>query len=204
VADIRHAGVDVPIKPEIYRSMLQYPQRVFDVMFRTSSPEGVMRAAREQMRAYDSAVPVFAFRSLADIVGDATATTRYSSGLLALSALLTSILCGFGVYSAFAYAVAARRREFGIRIALGAQRRGLAMDVLCRAGSVAGAGLAGGLVIAMVSSRVLASLLFDVSHRDPAVFAAAAIALALLALGAAWVPAHRAATVDPIVVLRDL
>jgi putative ABC transport system permease protein len=202
VADIRHAGVDFPIKPEIYRSMLQYPQRVFDVMLRTSSPERVMTAAREQVRAFDAAVPVFAFRPLADTVNDATATTRYSSGLLALSAALTSILCGFGVYSMFAYAVAARHRELGIRIALGAHPRRLAADVLWRAAGVAGAGLFVGLMLALSSTRVLAGLLYEVSPRDPAIVSAAACALTALALGAAWVPARRAARVDPIIALR--
>ena len=204
VADIRHGGIELPVKPEIYLPIMQRSRQVFSIMLRTSHADTVLPELRRRLRAFDAEMPVFNMRALDDAVSDATATTRYSTRLLMLSALLASILCGVGVYSAFAYVVTARRREFGIRIALGARPRILARDVLLRAAAVAGIGLAAGVPLALASSTALSSLLFEVSPRDPVVATVAAAALALLALAAAWVPARRAAAVDPILALRDV
>ena len=204
VADIRHGGIDMPVKPEVYLPIMQRSRQLFQVLLRTSHPDAVLPELRRRLRAFDAEMPVFDVRALDDVVSDATATTRYSSRLLMLSALLTAALCAAGVYSAFAFAVAARRREFGIRIALGARPRVLAGHVLLQAAFVAGLGVAAGVPLALASSTALAGLLFEVSPRDPVVATAAAAILALMALAAAWAPARRAATVDPIIALRDV
>ena len=203
VADIRHGGIDLPVKPEVYLPIMQRSRSIFQVMVRTSSPDRVIPELRRRLQAFDAEMPVFTVRALGDLVSDATATIRYSSRLLVLSALLTSLLCGAGVYSAFAYFVAARRRELGIRIALGARPRTLASGVLLRAASLVVVGLAAGLPLALASSSAVATLLFEVSPRDPLVATAAAATLAALGLAAAWIPARRAANVDPILALRD-
>ena len=203
VADVRHGGIDLPVKPEVYLPILQSARSVFQVVLRTSNPDLAALELRRRLRSFDAEMPVFGLRPLDAAVQDATATVRYSSRLLGLSALVTSILCAYGVFSAFAYVVAGRRREFGIRVALGAQPRSLAGDVLFRAAGVAGLGLAAGLPLALASSNLLAGLLYEVSPRDPVVSVGAAATLVTVALGASCVPARRAATVDPIVVLRE-
>jgi putative ABC transport system permease protein len=147
---------------------------MFQVLLRTSDPDRVIPELRRRLQAFDAEMPVFDVRSLDDVVSDATATIRYSSRLLVLSALLAAILCRTGVYSAFAFLVAARRRELGIRIALGARPRTLASDVLRRAASVAVLGLAAGVPLALASSTALGGLLFEVSPRDPVVATVAA------------------------------
>ena len=203
VADIRHAGVDVPVKPEVYRASWQYPHSVFDVMLRTSiAPQRVVTEIRDVVQAFDSGVPVFAIRPLSDTVDQATAESRYSATLLGLFAGIAAVLCALGVYSVFAYAVARQQRELGIRIALGATSARMEIDVLWRMARVVSAGLAAGVLLAFASSRLLASLLYEVSPRDPAAIVAAVCALEMAALVGAWLPARRAGRVDPIVVLR--
>ena len=203
VADIRHAGVDVPVKPEVYRASWQYPHSVFDVMLRTSiAPQRVATEIRDVVQAFDSGVPVFAIRPLSDTVDQATAESRYSATLLGLFAGIAAVLCALGVYSVFAYAVARQQRELGIRIALGATSARMEIDVLWRMARVVSAGLAAGVLLAFASSRLLASLLYEVSPRDPAAIVAAVCALEMAALVGAWLPARRAGRVDPIVVLR--
>ena len=172
-------------------------------MIRTSlPPEAVAPQARALVRAFDPDVPVFAASLLADVVADATATARYSSALLSLFAAITAVLCGVGVFSVLAYGIAARRHELGIRIALGADPRRMVLDVMRQASALLFAGLAAGLVASGFATRVLASLLYEVSPRDPFVMAGAALAITVIALGAAVVPARRAARVDPLVALR--
>jgi len=203
VADIRHAGVDVPVKPEVYRASWQYPHSVFDVMLRTSiAPQRVATEIRDVVQAFDSGVPVFAIRPLSDTVDQATAESRYSATLLGLFAGIAAVLCALGVYSVFAYAVARQQRELGIRIALGATSARMEIDVLRRMARVVSVGLAAGVLLTFASSRLLASLLYEVSPRDPAAIVAAVCALEMAALVGAWLPARRAGRVDPIVVLR--
>ena len=204
VTDIRHGGVEMPPKPEIYRAALQSPRQEFEMMIRTSmQPESVATAAREQVRAFDAEVPVFAMKRLDDVVADATATTRYSSGLLSLFAAITAVLCAFGVFSVLAYGVASRQRELGIRIALGAAPRRLVLNVVGDAARLLIAGVGAGLVAALFATRVIAGMLYEVSPRDPGVMIGATVVIAVSALLAAWVPARRAALTNPIAALKS-
>jgi putative ABC transport system permease protein len=204
VTDIRHGGLEVPSKPEIYRAALQYPRQEFAMMIRTSiQPERVAAQAREHVRAFDAEVPVFATRSLADIVADATATARYSSALLSLFAAITGVLCSFGVFSVLAYGVASRQRELGIRIALGAGPRRMVCSVVGDAARLLFGGIGMGLIAVVFTTRVARSMLYEVSPGDPGVIIGAVVAIAVSALLAAWVPARRAARTDPMVALKS-
>jgi putative ABC transport system permease protein len=190
VTDIRHGGLEVPSKPEIYRAALQYPRQEFAMMIRTSiQPERVAAQAREHVRAFDAEVPVFATRSLADIVADATATARYSSALLSLFAAITG--------------VASRQRELGIRIALGAGPRRMVCSVVGDAARLLFGGIGMGLIAVVFTTRVARSMLYEVSPGDPGVIIGAVVAIAVSALLAAWVPARRAARTDPMVALKS-
>lgn len=116
---------------------------------------------------------------------------------------MAALVAGTGIYGALSYRVSRRRRELGIRIALGAMAGHVRLQVLRRAGWLLAVGLTLGLASAFALSRLLASLLFEVSERDPLVFALAPAAFIVIGLVAAWPPAHRATAVDPVRVLAS-
>ena len=204
VADIRHAGVELPPRPEVYRATLQHSRQEFEMVIRTSRQgDRVAAGAREQVRAFDRDIPVFAGRFLADVVAGATATARYSSALLSLFAAISAVLCGFGVFSVLAFGVASRQRELGIRIALGAAPRRLVLNVVGDAARLLLAGVGVGLIASLFATRVVAGMLYQVAPRDPGVMIGAAGFIAASALLAAWVPARRASRTDPIAALKS-
>ncbi len=203
VRDIRHAGLEGVPRPHIYRSALQFPRQEFDVMMRTSVPPvRVAAAARDAVRRFDSDIPIVSTTALADVVNAATAATRYSAALLSLFAAVMTLLCAVGVYSVVSCAVASRRREFGIRVALGATPASLRAEMLRSGGRFVLAGVVAGMAFAAVTARVLDRVLFQVSPRDPYVFASAAAAVALVVVAAAYVPARRLSRIDPVLALR--
>ena len=181
VRDIRHGGVEQALRPHVYRSAMQYARREFDVMIRTTIPPArFLAGAREVVRRFDRDIPIVSAALLTDTVNAATAPTRYSSAVLSLFAAITTLLCAVGVYSVLAYAVALRRRELGIRMALGAAPGRLVRDVLWTGSRSMIAGIVGGLAGASLATRVLGSLLYEVSARDPYVFAGTAATVAML------------------------
>jgi putative ABC transport system permease protein len=204
VANVRHGGIEVPLIPYIYRAALQYPRQEFQVMLRTSvQPDAVANTARTEVRAFDPAIPMFATRALIDVVNDASADVRHTSTLLATLAGLTVALAGVGVFSVLAYVVTARRRDLAIRIALGARPAALMRSVMRHAVSMIGPGVLAGLAGAFVAAGSLSALLFEVEPTDPAVFGAATLAIVVIALAAAYVPARRASRVDPVRALKE-
>jgi putative ABC transport system permease protein len=203
VADMRYGGVDEPLRPEIYRAAAEEPLRGGYAVLKTSvRPERVAAQARDAIRDIDADIPIRQPRTLQDLVDESTAATRYNAALLSLCAALTTLLCGAGLYGLLAYGVAARRRELGIRIALGAAPRSIVRSVLRQAIWPVLIGLAAGLTTAWLSIGILSGLLFEVAPHDPLAFAAAAVLVTLVSLGAAWLPARRAARLDPVVALR--
>ncbi|HUQ82651.1 MAG TPA: ABC transporter permease [Gemmatimonadaceae bacterium] len=151
----------------------------------------------------DRTVPVAAPRRVETLVADSAARTRFTVVLLATFAAVALSLGAVGIYGVVAYAVARRTREIGVRMALGARATDVLGMVLREGGVLAGAGVALGIVGALVASRVLASFLFGVTPNDPAVFVSVPLLLGLVALGACVIPARRASRVDPVVALRS-
>jgi len=151
----------------------------------------------------DRSVPVAAPRRVETLVADSAARTRFTVVLLATFAAVALSLGAVGIYGVVAYAVARRTREIGVRMALGARATDVLGMVLREGGVLAGAGVALGIVGALVASRVLASFLFGVTPNDPAVFVTVPVLLGLVALGACVIPARRASRVDPVVALRS-
>jgi putative ABC transport system permease protein len=141
-------------------------------------------------------------RTLDEVLARAIASRRFQTLLLAGFALTALALAGLSVYGLLAYAVAQRTREFGIRVALGAQRRDVLIFVIRQAVTSIGVGLIIGATAAPVGGRLLTSLLFEVSPWDPAVFAGAVVFLTIAGLLASYLPARRATTVNPVVALR--
>jgi ABC-type antimicrobial peptide transport system permease subunit len=165
-------------------------------------PDRLTEALVAQVRSLDPEQPVADLKAFDEWLGGAVARRQFLLVLLGGFAGLGMILTAVGLYGTTAYGVVQRTRELGIRCALGASGRALLWGVLRQALVVVAAGIAVGLAGALVASRLLASLLFEVSATDPAVFAA--IAFLLLAVGAlaGFLPARRATRADPIIALR--
>ncbi|MCA1815293.1 MAG: ABC transporter permease [Acidobacteria bacterium] len=170
---------------------------------RGGDAESLLPALAREAHALDASVPLVNPRTLADCVRDQLAAQRFGSTLLALFSLLALALAVVGIYGVVAYSVAQRTREFGIRIALGARAGDILRLVLGRGSLPVFVGLAVGLAAAAASTRLLAAFFYGLAATDPATFAAAAALLAAVALAACYLPARRAAKVDPMIALRD-
>jgi ABC-type antimicrobial peptide transport system permease subunit len=162
----------------------------------------VLAAARGAMAELDPAVPIDDVRWMDDIVAASLSTTTLAMLLLALAAGMALLLSAVGIYGVIAYLVGQRRGEIGIRLALGATVGAVRRDVVFGALRLALLGVAIGLAGAVAATRVLRSLLYDVSPTDPWTLAAVAALLVALAALASWVPAARAARVQPSEALR--
>ena len=190
--------------PMMWVPITQAPFRMSAVSLRTEpgAETAVAREAQEALRAIDGQLMVRSTTTLEAQVKQKTARERLLLGLSSGFSLMALLLASVGIYGTLAYSVSRRTRELGVRLAFGAQRGALLRMVLGDALKLAGFGLAVGLPVALLSSSSLAAFLFDVTPLDPAAFAGAAVALTASALAAAYVPARRAAAVDPIVALR--
>jgi putative ABC transport system permease protein len=132
-----------------------------------------------------------------------TFARRYPALLIGIFAALAVILAAIGIYGVISYAVSQQTREFGIRLALGAERKDILRLIMGRGLALAGGGIGVGLVVALIVTRWLGSLLFGVSPTDPATYGALAVVLAAVALLSCYLPARRATRVDPIIALRE-
>ncbi len=170
---------------------------------RTSlAPEGVANTLVKAVRAADSEVPLTNLHPMQYLISDSLSTRRspaLMAGIFAASALL---LATIGLYGVMAYTVAQRTREFGVRIALGAQKRNVLGLVLMEGARLAALGLGVGMGLSLILTRFMSSLLYDVEPNDPLAFAGVAAAITLVVGIACFLPAHRATTVDPLVALR--
>jgi putative ABC transport system permease protein len=159
-------------------------------------------AIRKLISGIDPTQPVYSVKTLEQALADSIAPRRFNLFLLGTFAAVALLLALVGIYGVIAYAVAERTREIGVRMALGAQRREVVRMVVVEGMAMALAGMAAGLAGAWGLTNLMASLLYDVKADDPATFAAVAAALAATAMLACWVPALKAARVDPMVALR--
>jgi putative ABC transport system permease protein len=190
-------------RPEIYVPYLQTPSRGFTLVARTASdPRNLTGAIREEVWATDKDLPVSSMKLMEDIISNSAAQPRVYMILLSIFAAMALILAAVGVYGVMAYSVTLRTRDIGIRIALGARPRDIFKHVLGQALLLALIGLAIGLVLGVVSTRVMSSLLYGVSPADPLTLSATSLLLLAVALLASYIPARRATRVDPMVALR--
>jgi putative ABC transport system permease protein len=204
VGDVRERGLASEAGPMMYFCGLMpyWPDPRY--LVRVDDRRRVsMAAIREAVREIEPARAVYAARPLEEFLADSISQPRLNAMLLSLFAWTTLLLAAMGLYGVLSQVVAARRREIGLRIALGARPAHILASVAAQAAMVTGAGIATGLATAAAFAQLMASLVFDVAPRDPLTFAAAPALLALVAVVASIVPARRAATVDPMTALRD-
>jgi predicted permease len=166
------------------------------------SPSSLVDPIRETVRSLDDNAVLYDVRTMHETIAASLAQRRFSMTLLSVFAGMALVLAAIGIYGVVSYFVGQRRHEIGIRMALGAQPRDILRDVLGQGGKMALAGVATGLVASFGLTRLMSSMLFDVSVTDPFTYAAAVILLLAVTLLACWIPARRAMRVDPMVVLR--
>jgi len=198
----------------IYFAAAQFPQSTMTVLLRASSGRSkrtgptndlaaVTTALRAAIREIDPAVPADQVRQLDDWLTEAVAQPRLTTTLAAAFAAMALLLAGIGIYAVAAYSVGQRRPEIGLRIAVGATRAQIVAMILRSGLTSAGAGMVIGFTGALAVNRLLAGLLFDVRPEDPLAFASVAAILGVVVLVACYLPARRAASVDPLVTLRS-
>jgi putative ABC transport system permease protein len=203
VGDVKDSDLAARQSAQIYVPFVQNPFWAADIAVRAQgNPSALSGALREQIRGIDSALPVAEVRPMAEVIGSSIAQARFRTTLLSLFGGAALLLAAIGIYGVLAYTVAQQTREIGIRMALGANPGRVLRLVLGRGLRLAGAGTVIGVLAALMLTRLLGSLLFDVSATDPLTFVAVAGLLLGVALLACYVPARRAMRVDPMVALR--
>jgi len=203
VAHIRHDALDVDTRMQVYWNFAQMPMDRMALVVRTDSnaaalTSSVVRAVHE----IDPEQPLYDVRTMSEWVDRSLGQRWMNMTLVGAFAAVALTLCSIGVYGVIAFGVARQRREFGIRLALGASRRGIAAAVVTHGLSLAAIGIAAGLVFSVGVSRSMSSLLFGVKADDLVSFGAATAVILTVALLASYLPARRAAAVDPAVTLR--
>ena len=202
--DIRDVRLEAEPPPMLFVPHAQVPVPAMTIVVRTSlDPAAVAPGLREAARALNPSRPPPPVHEISASRGEAVAGPRFNLALTGAFALIALVLAVTGVYAMLAFTVWERRREIAVRLALGASRGGIARLVLRTGLALAASGVAIGTAAALGGARVLSSLLFGIEPTDPLTFAGAALALLGAAALASWLPARRAAGVDPSVVLRE-
>jgi putative ABC transport system permease protein len=201
VGDIRDRALEVNPLPAMYLPSNQTGW--MNVVVRTQGdPASLTGAIRKEVRAIDPDQPIAAMRTMNEWMGTAVAGPRYRTALLALFAFVALVLASTGIYGVMSYSVSQRTHEIGVRMALGARQLDV-MKLVVRQGMtlvIVGVGL--GLLGAIALTRVMSTLLFGVTAKDPLTFVVVAALLTLVAFVACYLPARRATKVDPLVALR--
>jgi len=203
VGGVRHVTLDAAPAPELYRPIAQTPMAAVTVAVRTTGdPLALAALAQQAVRAIDANVPISDVRSLEQVMSTSVARPRLIMALLLVFAGVGTVLGAVGVYGVIAYAVGERRREIGVRIALGAEPSAVAAAVVLRGVRYAAIGVGVGLAGALAVTRVMRTLLFGVSATDPVTFVGLAVLLILIAALASYLPARQASTINPMEAMR--
>lgn len=206
VGDVHHEALDSPPQPALYVPLAQVDENRLSLLVRSSLPtDAVAKATRQVVRSIDPQQPIGSVATLRQLLegSDAVSRRRFELRVLLAVGAFALLLAALGVYGVVAQAVVLRTPEIGVRVTLGATHRDIALLVLSGVGRLVAIGTAGGVVGALVLSRVLRSALFAVAPADPLSLLAAAATLAAAALLAAALPARRAMAIDPARALRD-
>ncbi|MFY9608901.1 MAG: FtsX-like permease family protein, partial [Blastocatellia bacterium] len=203
VGDVRYGKIEEAARPAVYLPYSQPTEPASFVLVRTSNPPSqIVSAVRGEILGIDKNVPVFDVKSMEERSAASTSRTRFSAVLLGTFASLALALSAIGVYGVMSYMVSARTREIGIRMAVGATSSDVLGLVICEGVALTLCGIALGLGGAFAVTRVLGSQLYGVGTTDAVTFALVSMLLAGVALLASYIPARRAASLDPLVALR--
>jgi len=203
VGDAKNRNLSSEFRPGYFVPQAQIPFNQMTLLVKTASdPHSLITAVQNEVHSMDKELPVFNVKTMDDYLAASVASPRFNTMLLAIFAAVALVLTIVGLYGVMSYSVAQRTNEIGIRMALGAQTRDVLRLIVSQGFKLVLLGLAIGLVGAFALMSVIASLLFGVTHKDPLTFAAVAVLLAFVALLACYIPARRAAKVDPMEALR--
>src|SRR5690242_18336125 len=190
-------------RPYMYVPLIQNPNAAITVFFRTQGdPRSALSSVRAQIQAMDRNLPITNVWAIGEVISQSLWASSFGASLLTVFAMIAMALCAVGIYGVVGYSVGQRIREFGIRLALGAQPRDVLMMVLKQSALIMGAGLLLGLVAAFFLARLIVTFLYGVNTNSPLAFLAMALVLAAVGVFASYIPARRAAKVDPMVALH--
>ena len=201
--DVKHFMFDRGPRSTIYLPYAQMPRLRMSLALRsTADPMSIVSSVRAQVRSVDSDQPIYEIKTMEQLIGEHVSGIEISAMLMAIFGAMALILSAVGVYSVMAYSVGQRTHEIGVRMALGASSRDILKLVVGQASWMAAIGLGIGLPIAFALTRVVASALFGVVALDAVTFMSITLLLAAVALLSGYIPARRAAKVDPMIALR--
>ena len=203
VGDVKHNALNQPASPHVYLPLSQEPWSSVSFVVRTSMPPRDLAAAvREQVRALDPNLPV-TVRPMDDVRWATVTNQRFYLVLIGVFGVVALGLAVVGIFGVVSFGAAQRTAEIGVRLALGAQRREILTLIVFQATPPIALGVGAGLAGSLALSRFIETLLYEVKPADPLTFAIVAAVLAIVALAACWIPARRAARLDPVVALRS-
>jgi predicted permease len=206
IKDIKSGGLDQSGAPHIYRPIYQFRgTRVLslNVTVRTSlSAASLEPQIRREIQAVDPDLPIFNVRTMNEVIDGSLASRRFSAELVGVFAVVALLLASVGIYGLLAYMVGQRSHEIGVRMALGAMPSTIGRMILSHGAGLAGTGVGIGLILSGIVAPLISSLLYGVRPLDPEVFIAVPVILMVVVLVASYIPAWRAARVNPIVALR--
>jgi putative ABC transport system permease protein len=211
VGDVRHVGLHADPAPEIYVPFSQIPEENVSLLtnnmnwvVRTSAePLTLAGAVRREIQSVNGNIPASNTRSMEQFLSSSLAPSRFNLFLIGIFAIVALILASTGIYAVISYSVAQRTQELGLRMALGAQQLDVFKLVVGGSLKIVLIGVALGLVGAYILTRVMSNLLFGISVTDPSTFVLMPLLLIIIALVASYIPARRAAKVDPMIALRS-
>ncbi|MBZ5560963.1 MAG: ABC transporter permease [Acidobacteriia bacterium] len=203
VGGVRDTGFDQQPRPTIYLPYLQTGDQTMSLVVRTDSPPAaILPSIKKAIWSVDKDQPVFNIRTMDEIVAGIVSAQRLAFALLGVFAFLALALAAVGMYGVTSYAVSQRTHEIGIRMALGAEKSDVLRLVVGHGLALAVAGIAVGIAAALVLTRFMSSILYAVHPADPLTYVGVSLLLGLVAVLASYLPARRAAKVDPMVALR--
>jgi putative ABC transport system permease protein len=203
VADVRRDGLDREAAPVIYAPHAQAPTGAIHFTLRTEGPPRMTeRAARATLASMNASMPVSSVTTLEELFSMSVRDRKFHLALLTAFSLTALLLAAIGIYGVLSQAIGERTQEIGIRVAVGASALQVLFMVLRQGGALAAGGIMIGLAGAIALTRLLSEMLYRVTPLDPASFIAALVLLFVTAIVACWVPARRAARLDPVQALR--
>jgi len=196
-------GLENQVAPQVFRPHAQETDDMLDVIVRTSAgPQTVAASVRSAIQSMDKSVARFNVTTVDQQLGEQTAARRFQTSLLSLFSLAALLLSAIGIYGLMHFFVAQRTNEIGVRMALGARQVNVLTLVFRQGLTLATAGIAVGILGAFALTRLLSTLLYSVTPTDAVTFATAPAILLVIAALACWIPARRAARIDPMLALR--